>query len=105
MKVVKRTAEYTVYQKRSERYAVKGADKAYINGDEKAKILLAEGLIKVVLPEPKPEEPEAPAEEAVEEAAEEAVEKAGDEATAEADAPEAEPEAPEAAAEDKPEGE
>lgn len=99
MKVVKRTADYTVYQKRSERYAVKGADKAYINGDEKAKILLAEGLIKVVLPQPKAEEPEAP-EEAEAEAAEE-TEAAAEEAPAE-EAPEAE--AP-AAAEDKPEGE
>lgn len=60
MKVVKRTADYTVYQKRSERYAVQDANKAWINGDDKAKILLDEGLIKVVLP--KPPEPEAPAE-------------------------------------------
>jgi len=89
MKVVKRTADYTVYQKRSERYAVKGADKAYINGDEKAKILLAEGLIKVVLPQPKAEEPEAPAEETAADA------------TVEADASEAEAEP----AEDQPEGE
>ncbi len=80
MKVVKRTADYTVYQKRSERYAVQGADKAWINGDDKAKILLDEGLIKVVLP--KPPEPEAPAEE--ETAAD------GDADSAEAEAPAAE---------------
>lgn len=80
MKVVKRTADYTVYQKRSERYAVQGADKAWINGDDKAKILLDEGLIKVVLP--KPPEPEAPAEE---EAAAD-----GDADSAEAEAPAAE---------------
>ena len=61
MKVVKRTADYTVYQKRSERYAVQGADKAWINGDDKVKILLDEGLVKVVLA--KPPEPEAPADE------------------------------------------
>jgi len=41
MKVVKRTAEYTVYQKRSERYAVQGPNKAWINGHDKAKILLS----------------------------------------------------------------
>lgn len=57
MKVVKKTAEYTVYQKRNERYAVKGTDKKFINGEEKAKILLAEELIKL-------SEPAAPAEEA-----------------------------------------
>ena len=80
MKVVKRTADYTVYQKRSERYAVKGADKAWINGDDKVKILLDEGLIKVVLPAPAEPEPEAPAED---EAAAEGEADAGSEAAAE----------------------
>ena len=62
MKVVKRTADYTVYQKRSERYAVQNADKAWINGDDKAKILLDEGLIKVTPPKaPEPVADEAPA--------------------------------------------
>jgi hypothetical protein len=65
MKVVKKSSEYTIYVKRNGRHAVKGAA-GYINGEEKAKILVAEGLIK--LSEPKPQE-EAPAEEA---AAEEA---------------------------------
>ena len=65
MKAVKKTSEYTIYAKRNGRHAVKGAA-GYINGEEKAKILLAEGLIK--LTEPKAVE-EAPAEEA---AAEEA---------------------------------
>ena len=87
MKVVKRTADYTVYQKRSERYAVQGKDKAWINGDDKAKILLEEGLIKVVLPKPpEPEpEPEAEAEGSTDEAA-----AADDEPAAEEDKPEAE---------------
>jgi len=71
MKVVKRTADYTVYQKRSERYAVQGPDKAWINGDDKAKILLDEGLIKVVLPKPPEPEPEAAEEPAVDASAEE----------------------------------
>ncbi|PCH51801.1 MAG: hypothetical protein COC20_05395 [Cellvibrionales bacterium] len=46
MKVVKKTAEYTVYQKRSGRYAVKSADNQAINEADKVTILLAEGLIK-----------------------------------------------------------
>ena len=87
MKVVKRTADYTVYQKRSERYAVQGKDKAWISGDDKAKILLEEGLIKVVLPKPpEPEpEPEAEAEGSTDEAA-----AADDEPAAEEEKPEAE---------------
>lgn len=71
MKTVKKTAEYTVYQKRSNRFAVKGADNAWINGEEKVKILLAEDLVKVAAPSAKEEpaaeaaepEAEAPAEE------------------------------------------
>jgi hypothetical protein len=46
MKVIKKTAEYTVYQKRSGRYAVTGADGKAINEGEKVAILLAEDLIK-----------------------------------------------------------
>jgi len=70
MKLVKKTAEYTVYQRRDERYAVEGANNKSINGDEKVKILVAEGLLKVALPkEPEPEAAaeEAPAEEASDE--------------------------------------
>ena len=74
MKVIKQTEEYTIYQKRSGRYAVKGAGKM-INGEEKAKIPLAEDLIKLsVAAEPEP------VDEVVEEAAEEA---AAEEAPAE----------------------
>jgi hypothetical protein len=75
MKVVKKTDEYTIMQRRDNRYAVEDANKKPVNGDEKAKILSAEGLIK--LPEPKaaPVEEEAPAEAAAEAApAEEAAE-------------------------------
>ena len=46
MKTIKATDAYTVYQRRDERYAVKGADNKWINGEEKTKILLAEELIK-----------------------------------------------------------
>lgn len=64
MKVVKKTPEYTIYEKRSKRYAVKGADKKWVNADDKVKILLAEKLIEVKLPQPKSTKEEAPAEEA-----------------------------------------
>ena len=39
MKVVVTTDEYIVYQKRSERYAVKDADQKWVNGDEKVRIM------------------------------------------------------------------
>jgi len=101
MKVVKKTADYTVYQKRSERYAVRNQDNAWINGDEKITILLAEGLIKTSVP--KPAEAEPVADEAAgdeqEAAADEGAEAASEEAPAEDSAAE------EAPAEDSPEGE
>lgn len=58
MKTIKKAADYTIYQKRNERYAVKDADSNWINGEEKTKILLAEELIKQSVAQ------EAPAEEA-----------------------------------------
>ena len=42
MKVIKKTKEYVVYQKASGRYAVKDANKNWVNADEKVKILLAD---------------------------------------------------------------
>lgn len=63
MKLVKKTAEYTVFQRRDERYAVQGSNQKWINGDAKVEILYTEGLLKK--PEPKAE-PEAPAEETTE---------------------------------------
>lgn len=71
MKVVKKSSEYTIYAKGNGRHAVKGKA-GMINGEEKTKILAAEGLIK--LAEPKPQE-EAPAEAA---AAEEGAEAAAE---------------------------
>lgn len=63
MKKIKKAGDYSIFQKRSGRYAVTGKDKKLVHGEDKAKILLAEGLIKVA--EPKPAAPaEAPAEEA-----------------------------------------
>lgn len=83
METVKKTAEYTILKKRSGRYAVRGAKKQWITGEDKVKILLAEKLIKA--PEPKPVEEEPPAEEAAESeaAADEASEEAAEEETSE----------------------
>lgn len=78
MKLVKQTAEYSIYQKRNNRYGVKGANKKWINADDKVKVLLAEGLIKV-------SEPAAPAEEPTEESAEETTAEESAEASTEAD--------------------
>ena len=50
MKAVVKTDEYTIYQRRDERYAVEDANKKAINGDEKAAILSKHELIKVTLP-------------------------------------------------------
>jgi len=72
MKLVKKTDEYTILQRSDNRYAVKDANKNPVNGDEKVRILVEEGLIKAAVPAAPAEE--APAEEAAEEevAAEEA---------------------------------
>ncbi len=51
MKEIKTIGENKIFEKKSGRYAVKGADKKYINGDAKAKILAEAGL--VTIPEPK----------------------------------------------------
>ncbi len=69
MKVIAKTDEYTIFQKRSGRYGVRSADRQWINADDKVRILLEHKLIEVA--EPKPAEPE-PAEEAAEEGGEEA---------------------------------
>ena len=61
MKVVVTNDEYTIYQRRDGRYAVEGADKKPINGDEKVTILLANELISVT-PPAAPEEEAAPEE-------------------------------------------
>ena len=53
MKVVKRTAEFTIYQKRSERYAVQSADKKWVNGDDKARIEQNTGCLLYTSPSPR----------------------------------------------------
>ena len=67
MELIKKTDNYTIYKKRSGRYAVQNKDKKYLTEKEKVEILLTEKLIKIS-PSKKPVE-EAPVEEApVEEA-------------------------------------
>ena len=68
MKEVQTSGDYRIYEKRSGRYAVKGGDKKYVNGDEKAKILADAGLVTIPEPKAAPVE-EAPAEEVPAEAA------------------------------------
>jgi hypothetical protein len=67
MEIVKTTEEYQIIKKRSGRYGVRRTNRKWVNGDEKTKILIAEGLMKAPTPKPEPE-PE-PEEEAPEEAA------------------------------------
>jgi hypothetical protein len=69
MKLIKKTDSYSIYQRGDERYAVKDGAKKPVNGDEKVRILLAEGLISVAEPSAAPE-PEVAEEAAEEEAAE-----------------------------------
>ncbi len=71
MKVIKSTAEYTIYQKRTGRYAVKSDTKGWINEADKVAILIAEGLLQA--PKAKAPEPVEPAADADEASAAEAV--------------------------------
>ena len=99
MKVVKKTEMFTIYVKSSGRFAVKDANKNWINAEEKVKILVENGFIKAFVPPVKKESDveqeinEAPAEEAP-----------AEEAPAE-EAPAEEAPAEEAPAEDAPEEE
>jgi hypothetical protein len=62
MKVVKKTEEYTIYLRGDKRYAVKAANNMPVNGDDKVRILAAEGLVTAAVPAaPEPEVEEAPA--------------------------------------------
>ena len=102
MKLIKKTAEYKIFMRGDDRYAVQDGSGKPVNGEEKVRILVEEELIKVTVPAPKeeaaPEVEEAASDEAPEAAAE--VEEA---AAAEDDAaepePEPEPEPPSAEAE------
>ena len=104
MKVVKKTEMFTIYVKSSGRFAVKDANKNWINAEEKVKILVENGFIKAFVPPVKKESDveqeitEAPAAEAP------AAEAPAEEAPA-AEAPAEEAPAEEAPAEDAPEEE
>lgn len=95
MKLIKKTADYKIFVRGDERYAVQDSSGKPVNGEEKVRILVEEELIKVTVPAPKEEAPEA--EEAASDEAAEATgddsEKAPAEDAAEPE-PEPEPEAP-----------
>ena len=55
MKLVKITAEYKIFMRGDDRYAVRDASGKPVNGEEKVRILVEEDLIKVTLPNPKEE--------------------------------------------------
>ena len=79
MEIVKETEEYQIVKKRSGRYGIRKRDRSWVTGDEKGKILVSEGLIKLTesTKEPEPEETPAEGEEAAEAA--EAAEESGEE--------------------------
>ncbi len=54
MQQVKKSGDYTIYKKKSGRYAVQGKAKQFLHGEDKTRILLAEALIE-------PPKPKAPA--------------------------------------------
>ena len=93
MKLVRKTAEYKIFLRGDNRYAVQNANGKPVNGEEKVKILIAEELIKVTAPtEAAPD-----VEETVEEVAAEATEEV---APAEEATPAEEPAEEEAPAEE-----
>ena len=112
MKLIKKTAEYKIFMRGDDRYAVQDANGKPVNGEEKVRILVEEDLIKVTLPSPKEEVAESDdaadgGDEAAEVAAEadDSAEEAEAEADASDDAGEPEPEPEEAPEEVAPEAE
>ena len=89
MKLIKKTADYKIFMRGDDRYAVQDASGKPVNGEEKVRILVEEELIKVTVPNPKEEVPEA-AEVVADEAADSAAAVAEDNAAE----PEPEPEPP-----------
>jgi len=70
MKLVKKTDDYTILQRSDNRYAVKDAARNPVNGEDKVRILVEEGLIKASVAAA-PAEVEAEEEAATEDALEE----------------------------------
>ena len=52
MKLIKKTAEYKIFMRGDDRYAVQDASGKPVNGEEKVRILVEEDVIKVTLPSP-----------------------------------------------------
>ena len=58
MRLIKKVAEYKIFMRGDDRYAIQDANGKPVNGEEKVRILVEEDLIKVTLPRPKGEAPE-----------------------------------------------
>jgi len=76
LKKLKQAGDYSIFQKRSGRCAVQNKQKKWVNGEEKTKILLDAGLIRIT--PPKPPEPGQTEEPASEEGAEQSESRQGD---------------------------
>ena len=66
MKLIKKSADYKIFVRGDDRYAVQDSNGRSVNGEEKVRILVEEELIKVAVPSaPKAaaEEDDAPADE------------------------------------------
>jgi len=46
VKLVKKTAEYAIFERNDKRYAIRGDGRTWINGEDKVAILQKEGLLK-----------------------------------------------------------
>ena len=102
MKLIKKSADYKIFVRGDDRYAVQDSNGRSVNGEEKVRILVEEELIKVAVPSAPAavaDEVEAVTEEA-EEAAEEPAEEPAAEAAEQTESEESAPEAP--AAEETP---
>ena len=103
MKLIKKSADYKIFVRGDDRYAVQDSNGRSVNGEEKVRILVEEELIKVAVPSAPAavaDEVEAVTEEAAEEPAAEQTE--SEESAPEAPAEEEAPAVEEAPAEEAP---
>jgi len=89
MKLIKKSADYKIFVRGDDRYAVQDSNGRSVNGEEKVRILVEEELIKVAVPSA----PAAVADE-VEAVTEEAAEEPAAEAAEQVESEESAPEAP-----------
>ena len=85
MKLIKKSADYKIFVRGDDRYAVQDSNGRSVNGEEKVRILVEEELIKVAVPSAPAavaDEVEAVTEEAAEEPAAEAAEQTESEESA-----------------------